>query len=58
MCYNMVLAAQTLPEEILKRMDEVGLPNSYVYDNKYFSGQNQDKAKRLSDKGRLACIAI
>ena len=58
MCYNMVLAAETLPEEILKRMDEVGLPNSYVYDNKYFSGQNQDKAKRLSDKGRLACIAI
>ena len=56
--YNMILAAETLPESILKRAEDTGIPNSYIYDNKYFSGQNQDKAKRLGDKGRLACLDI
>ena len=56
--YNMVLAAETLPDAILKRADDAGIPNSYIYDNKYFSGQNQDKVKRLGDKGRLSCLDI
>ena len=54
----MILAAETLPDAILKRLEEAGVPNSYVFDNKYFSGQGQDKGKRLSDKGRLACVDI
>lgn len=54
--HRMLVAAQILPAAVLLRLDAVGLPNSYVYDNKYFVGHGADKAMRLSDSWRLAVL--
>jgi hypothetical protein len=56
--YRMIVAAETLPDVILNKLEKVGVPNSYIFENKFFSGQGVDKPKRLSDEGRLAVLTI
>lgn len=55
---NMLVAAQTLPEELLRKLEDSGVPNSYIYDNKYFSGYGSDSGKRVSLEGRIAILSM
>ncbi len=55
--WRCVTAAMTLTDAVLLKMEEVGVANSWILDNKYFVGQGADaKTKRLSDEGRLAVL--
>lgn len=56
--HRMLVAAQVLPMPILLKLEGAKVPNSYIYDNKYFVGHGADKAMRLSDPWRLAVLDI
>jgi len=56
--YRMIVAADTLPPSVLCALEEAQIPNSYIHENKFFSGQGSDRPKRLTDEGRLAAVAI
>ena len=34
--YRMIVAAETLPDPILRALEDVGIPNSYVHENNFF----------------------
>jgi hypothetical protein len=55
--HRCVLVAQTVPSNVLIKIDEYQISSSWIYDNKYFVGQGAEAtAKRITDQGRLACI--
>lgn len=37
--YRMVVAAATLPDELLVELERLQIPNAYVHENPYFVGQ-------------------
>ena len=56
--YRMVVAAQMVSEPVLVALEKAKLPPSMIHENKYFVGGSIDQAKRLTEKGRLAVIAM
>ena len=56
--YRMVVAAQMVSELVLVALERAKIPPSMIHENKYFVGGSIDQAKRLTDKGRLAVIAM
>ena len=56
--HRMLVAAQTLNPAVLELLERYGVPNSYIYDNSYFSGHGRDAGKRLGDVWRAAVINL
>ena len=50
--YRCVVAAQTLTPAILFKLAELNIPNKWIHDNMYFTGQGADRTKRLSEKSQ------
>ena len=58
MVYRMVMAAQTQRQDVLKKLADNDVPNSWISDNKFFMGQGADLGKRLSHEGRMEVIDV
>lgn len=56
--HRMLVAAQTLPDAVLLKLEEYSVPNSYIYDNVFFVGHGPNAGKSLSEEGRLAVLEI
>ena len=56
--YRMVTAAQTLPDAVLDALASAHVPNSYVFDNKFFVGTGADLPRRLSEDNRTRVVSI
>ena len=56
--HRMLVAAQTLSPAVLSMLERHGVPNSYIYDNSYFSGHGRDAGKRLSEAWCVAVLSV
>ena len=55
--WRMICAAITLPQPVLDKLAACpAIPNSYIHENKYFTGQGVDLNRRISTEGRVKLL--
>ena len=56
--YRMVSCAQSLDKAVLEALSKAAIPNSWIFENKYFLGHGADASMRMSKSTQICVIGI